>query len=96
MQFFSKFLELSEKIQYKTIILPDHIYAEIQKLQRELSYKDDKIHSITDTINLLLRFCIDKENYLIFVQDYPFLRSYLDEKKSFLDEFISSVFISAH
>jgi hypothetical protein len=87
---------LSEKIQYKTIILPDHIYAEIQKLQKELSYKDGKIHSITNTINLLLRSCIDKENYLIFVQDYSFLRSYLDEKKSFLDEFISSVFISAY
>jgi len=96
MHFFSKSFELSQKIQYKTIIFPDHVYAEIQKLQRELSYKDGKTHSITNTINLLLRFCIDKENYLIFVQDYPFLRDYLYGKKSFLDEFISSVFISAH
>ena len=96
MQFFSKSLELSQKIQYRTIIFPDHVYVEIQKLQKELSYKDGKTHNITNTINLLLRFCIDKENYLIFVQDNPFLRDYLHEKKSFLDEFISCVFRSAH
>ena len=34
MHFFSKSFELSQKIQYKTIIFPDHVYAEIQKLQR--------------------------------------------------------------
>ena len=83
MQFFSESLELSQKIQYRTIIFPYHVYAETQKLQRELSYKDGKTHSITNTINLLLRFCIDKENYLIFVQDYPFLRDYLDGKNIF-------------
>ena len=96
MQFFKKSFELSQKIQYRTIIFPDHVYAEIQKLQKELSHKDGKTHSITDTINLLLRFCIDKENCLIFVQDNPFIRDYLHEKKSFLDDFISSVFISSH
>jgi hypothetical protein len=96
MQFFKKSFELFQKIRYRTIIFPDHVYAEIQKLQKELSYKDGKTPSITNMINLLLRFCIDKENYLIFVQDNPFLRDYLHEKKSFLDDFISSVFISVH
>jgi len=95
MQFYLKYSELSQKIHYKTIIFPDHVYDEIQKLQRELC-RDGKIHSISYTINLLLRFCLDEDNYFIFTQDYSFLRDYMCKKELFLEDFISSVFISTH
>jgi hypothetical protein len=87
---------LSQKIQYKTIIFPEHVYDEIQKLRVELSRKDRKTYSISNTINLLLRFCFDEGNCFIFAQDYSFFRDYMYEKESFLEDFISSVFISAY
>ena len=67
---------MAQKIQYATIIFPDHVYEEIQLLQKELSYKYNKIWSISNTINLLLRFCLHEENDVIYVQNYSFLREY--------------------
>jgi len=83
------------QIQFKTIIFSENVYDEIQKLQRELC-KGGKIYSISNTVNLLLKFCMYEENDIIFAQDHLFLRNYLNEKELFLKDFISSVFMSAH
>ena len=79
------------QIKYATIIFPDHVYEEIQLLQRELSYKDDKIQSISDTIKILLQFCLDE---FIGARIDSFLREYLCKKEAFLEDFTSSVFRS--
>lgn len=83
---------MSQKIHYATIIFPDHVYDEIQLLQKELSYKDHKIWSFSETIKLLLQFCLEEKD-LIYVQ-YSFLREYMHERESFLEDFMSSVFMS--
>ena len=79
------------QIQYARIVLPDHVYEEIQLLQKELSHKDDKIWSISDTIKILLRFCLEE---LIDAQIDSFLREYMCKKEAFLEDFTSSVFMS--
>ena len=84
---------MAQKIQYATIIFPDHVYDEIQLLQKELSHKDDKIWNISDTTKLLLQFCLE-ENDLIYAQNYSFLREYTYGKESFLKDFTSSVLMS--
>jgi hypothetical protein len=85
---------VSQKIKYATIIFPNHVYDEIQLLQKKLSRKDNKIWSVSNTINLLLRFCLHEENDLIYAQNYSFLRGYMYEKESFLEDFTLSVFRS--
>lgn len=85
---------MSQKIKYATIIFPNHVYDEIQLLQNKLSCKDNKIWSVSNTINLLLRFCLHEENDLIYAQNYSFLRGYMYEKESFLEDFTLSVFRS--
>jgi len=85
---------MSQKIQYATIILSDHVYDEIQLLLKELSSKDNRIWSISNVINLLLRFCLHEENDLIYARNFPFLREYLSGKESFLEDFTSNVFRS--
>lgn len=85
---------MSQK-QYTTIIFPDHIYDEIRLLQKELSYKDNKIQSLSDTINLLLRFCLEEKN-LIHTQNYLFLMEHMCERESFLKDFTSSVLMSMY
>ena len=87
---------MSQKIQYVEIIFPDHIYDEIQLLQKELSRRDDRVWSVSSTINLLLRFCLHEENNVIYAQNASFLSDYLYAKESFLEEFSSRVFMSAH
>jgi len=86
---------MSQKIHYATIIFPDHVYDEIQLLQKELSHKDHKIWSFSDTIKLLLQFCLE-ENDSNYTQSYSFLREHMCKRKSFLDDFTSSVFMSTH
>jgi len=83
------------QIKYATIIFPDHVYEEIQVLQKELSHKDNKIWDISSTIKLLLRFCIQEENDLIYAQNYSFLREHMCRKESFVRDFTSSVLMSA-
>ena len=87
---------MAQNIQYATIIFPDHVYEEIQLLQKELSYKDNKIWSISNTINLLLRFCLHEENDVIYVQNYSFLREYTYGKESFLKDCTLSVLRSTY
>ena len=87
---------MSQKIHYVGIIFPDHIYDEIQLLQKELTCKDERVWSLSSTINLLLRFCLHEENNVIYAQNASFLRDYLYEKESFLEDFISRIFMSAH
>jgi len=82
------------KIYHREIILPDHIYYEIQLLQKELSIRDGKIWSISDTLYLLIQFYLQEE--IINTQKISFLKDYLHEKEPFLDELISRVTISAH
>jgi hypothetical protein len=79
------------QIQYATIIFPDHVYEEIQLLQKELSHKDDKILDISDTIKILLRFCLGD---LVDSQIDSFLREYMCKKETFLENFTTSVFMS--
>lgn len=86
---------MSQKIQYATVIFPDHVYEEIQLLQKELSHKDDKIWNISDTTKLLLQFCLE-ENDGVYAQNYSFLREYTYEKESFLKDFTSSVLRSIY
>ena len=83
------------QIQYVTIIFPDHVYEEIQLLQKELSYKDNKNWSASDTIKLLLQFCFE-ENDVIYAQNYSFLREHIYEKESFLEDFMSTVLRSMY
>ena len=87
---------MAQKIQYATIIFPDHVYEEIQLLQKELSHKDDKIWNISDTINLLLRFCLHEENDVIYAQNYSFLREYMYGKESFVKDCTLSVLRSTY
>ena len=87
---------MSQKIHYVGIIFPDHIYDEIQLLQKELTCKDERVWSLSSTINLLLRFCLHEENDVIYAQNASFLSDYLYAKESFLEEFSSRVFMSAH
>jgi len=94
MQIFT-LLIMSQKIKYMEIILPDHIYEEIQSLQKELSHKDGIVWSISSTIDLLLRFCLHEDN-VIYARNASFLRDYLDAKESFLEDFISRILMSAH
>ena len=84
------------QIQHYTIILPDHVYDEIQLLQKELSYKDDKTWNISDTINLLLRFCYGEENDFKCDKNYSFLIQHTYKKESFLEDFTSSVLRSTY
>lgn len=86
---------MSQKIQCATVIFPDHVYEEIQLLQKELSHKDDKIWNISDTTKLLLQFCLE-ENDGVYAQNYSFLREYTYEKESFLKDFTSSVLRSIY
>ncbi|EGG42062.1 Hypothetical protein Nlim_1077 [Candidatus Nitrosarchaeum limnium SFB1] len=83
------------QIHRREIILSDHIYDEIQLLQKEISIRDGKVWSISSTVNLLLLFCL-REECRIGIQNNLFLQDYLHEKKSFLDEFVSRIVISAH
>lgn len=83
------------QIQEVTVIFPDHVYDEIQLLQKELSYRDSKMWSISDTISLLLEFCLEEEG-LIHTQNYLFLVGYMYERESFSKDFTSSVFKSMH
>jgi hypothetical protein len=87
-------LYMAQKIRYVEIIFPDHIYDEIQLLQKELSYKDGKVWSVSSTINLLLRFCLHEEN-MIYAQNASFLSDYMYAKESFLEDF-SRIFMSVH
>lgn len=80
------------QIKYATIIFPDHVYDEIELLQKELSCKDNKIWSVSNTIKILLRLCLE-ENDLIYAQ-YTFLKEYIFERESFLEDFMSSVLMS--
>lgn len=89
-------LYMAQKIQYVEIIFSDHIYDEIQLLQKELFYKDGRVWSISSTVNLLLRFCLHEENNVIYAQNASFLSDYLYAKESFLEDFISRIFISMH
>ena len=50
---------MAQKIQYATIIFPDHVYDEIQLLQKELSHKDNKVWDISSIIKSLLQFCLE-------------------------------------
>jgi len=84
---------MSKKRQYREIIFPDHMYEEIQLLQKELSVKEGKVWSVSSTVNRLLRFCL-YEN--MDAQKDSFLKDYLRGKKPFLDEFITRVTISIH
>lgn len=95
MQIFT-LLCMSQKIKYMDIIFSDHIYDKIYLLQKELSHKDSKVWSISSTINLLLRFCLHEENSVIYAQNASFLRDYLYAKESFLEDFTSRIFMSAH
>lgn len=76
------------------VILSDYIYEEIQLLQKELSHKDGIVWSISSTVDLLLRFCLHEDS-VIYAQNASFLRDYLYAKESFLEDFISRVFMSA-
>src|SRR3989338_9101894 len=87
---------MTQEISYVEIIFPDHVYEEIQLLQKELFRKDGKIWSVSSTINLLLRFCLHEENNVIYAQNASFLRDYLYAKESFLEDFISRIIMSAH
>ena len=87
---------MAQKIHYVKIIFSDHIYDEIELLQKELFYKDGRVWSVSSTINLLLRFCLHEENNIIYAQNASFLKDYLYEKESFLEDFISRIFMSAH
>lgn len=82
------------QIKYATIIFPDHVYDEIELLQKELSYKDNKIWSVSNTIKLLLRLYLE-ENDLIYTQ-HSFLKEYMYKRESFLEDFMSSVLISMY
>ena len=86
---------MSQKIKYMDIIFPDYIYDEIQSLQKELSHKDSRVWSISSTVNLLLRFCLHEDG-VIYDQNASFLRDYLYAKESFLEDFTSRIFMSAH
>ena len=83
------------QIQEVTVIFPDHVYDEIQLLQKELSCRDGKMWSISDTINLLLEFCLEERD-LVHTQHYLFLIEYMYERESFFKEFTSSVFRSMY
>ncbi len=74
-----------------TVILPDYVYHKIKFFQKELSYKDNKEWSISDTVNLLLKFCLYEENDLIYTQDYSFFKEFTYGKESFLQDFTSNV-----
>jgi len=78
----------------REIILPDHIYYEIQLLQKELSLRDGKVWSISGTCVLLLQFYMHEKKTSI--QNQSFLQGYLDQRDPFLDEFISKVTLSVH
>jgi hypothetical protein len=82
------------QIQYAEIILPDNIYDEIRLLQKKLSHKDNKVWSFSNTVNLLLRYSLCEENGLIYTQ-YQFLREYLCERGSFLEDFTTGICRSA-
>lgn len=86
---------MSKKIRHIDVVLQDYIYEEIQLLQKELSHKDGREWDISSTVNLLLKFCL-YEDSRSYAQNASFLRDYLHTKESFLEDFISRIFISAH
>jgi hypothetical protein len=85
---------MSRKIIYCTVIFQDFVFEEIQNLQDELSQRDGKIWSVSNVINLLLRFYFDDKNDPIYIQKFSFLKNYLDKKELFFKKFISCVLTS--
>lgn len=84
-----------EKIIYQTIIFQDSIFEEIRRLQNKLSQRDGKIWSISNVINLLLKFYFNDKNNPIYAQKFKFLESEFFRNELFLDEFISNVLMSS-
>lgn len=76
---------------YATVIFPDHVYDEILLLKKELSCRYERLWSLSDTINLLIRFSFHEKNDLVYDQNYSFLNRYMDGKESFLQDFTLNV-----
>ncbi|MFB5637317.1 MAG: hypothetical protein ACE5RF_02810 [Nitrosarchaeum sp.] len=87
---------MSRKVSYVEITFPDNIYAELELLQKALSLKDGKSWSISDTVNLLLRFSLSEKNDPIYEKNLLFLFDYLYTKEHFLNDFLLTVLMSAH
>ena len=86
---------MAMKIVYHTVIFQDFVFEEIHKLQNELSQIDGKIWSISNVINLLLKFYFEENNNPIYAQKTSFLKKYLIGKELFLNQFISNMLISS-
>ena len=87
---------MTKKALYHTIILPDSVFTEIKLLQNELSKIDDTIWTLSDVINLLLRFTFDQKHGPIYNQKEVFLKEYLYGKELFLEKFSKYVCMSTH
>lgn len=86
---------MSKKILYRRIFFQDSVFEEIHKLQNVLSQIDGKIWNTSNIVNLLLRFYFKDENNPICAELMPFLQSYMAEKESFLNAFVSDIMISS-
>ncbi len=87
---------MADKIQNCASMVPEYVYEEIKNLQNNLSLRDEKLWTLSDTFNLLLHYVWDDEiECELKKSDLNFLKSYFEDKGSILDEFISYMLISS-
>lgn len=81
--------------QYCTIIIPDYLHKEIQKFQIYLSIQTKSQWTFSETINLLLSFCLDDLFFNLKNERFELIRKHFEGKESLLEELASCTIRSA-
>lgn len=92
--FVNPILMLEQKT-YCTLIIPDHIYEEIQLFQTSLLREKGNEWTFTKTFNLLLKFCLSDYNFRTDKEDFELIQKYFAKKEFILEELNSSILLSA-
>ena len=85
---------MAKQIRYYTIIFQDSTFDEIKKLQKRLTCMDKKNWNLSNVINLLLKFYFEDKKDAIYAHKFPFLQDYFIMNNSFLNDFVTDVFVS--